>query len=449
MSEEKSISSAQDINKSRPYRTEQFDKVFFKVFSEQPFLSTISLEVTKVADEGVPTAYMASIKDEDGQYVFTSGFNPKFMDGLTQEEQVGVVCHEMYHLVFMHVTKRNVLDKRYAQLWNFATDLAINSLITNSGKDTKVLPSFCLLPGRRPKMGENSNKLSEAIADFMEKAPHLESSDWYFDKLKKIVEDPNNNDDKSNGNGDGVSGIETLDDHSGWGDIPVEVQDQMNEKIRGMLEKAAKEADRTNKWGNIPMEIRESIRELYSREIDWRQILRNFWGRTRSEERLSSLKKINKRAMYKFPGVKRKTRAEFVCFIDQSGSMADEDISLLFGELEGLAKETGIDVFVFDTEIDKKSHQKWKRKQPKPKLMRTRCGGTDFNAIADFLNSRENRGRWSGAIILTDGYAPKLGQVFDCKVLWVITEHGTLDAVRSGDLACKMKSPKKGFESHK
>jgi predicted metal-dependent peptidase len=136
-----------------------------------------------------------------------------------------------------------------------------------------------------------------------------------------------------------------------------------------------------------------------------------------------------------------------VNFIDQSGSMADEDIALLYSELEGLAKEVSIDTYNFDVTIDKKSHKSWKRGEKLPAIGRTRCGGTDFQCVADFCNDPENRGKWSGVIILTDGYAPKMGGVNGAKVLWVITETGSMDVVRPGDLAVKMKVEKQ-FKSY-
>jgi predicted metal-dependent peptidase len=77
-------------------------------------------------------------------------------------------------------------------------------------------------------------------------------------------------------------------------------------------------------------------------------------------------------------------------------------------------------------------------------MLRTRCGGTDFDAVAKFVNDTKNRGRWSGIIILTDGYAPTMSAVNGAKVLWVVTPSGTMDHVRPGDLACKMNAGEGG-----
>ena len=316
-------------------------------------------------------------------------------------------------------------------------DLAINSIIGE-----KNLPDACLIPGKNPIDPATGKEITGPYAAFIGKAPKLESSDFYFEKLREIEEQQ-----KKQGNNNSVTvavgkGMNSIDDHGKWGDLPPEVREQIRDKVRDMLEKAVKRADRTNDWGSVPHEIAEIIRKILSREIDWRAILRQFIGRCRSMERNSTIKRINKKAPYLFPGHKRKYKANFACFIDQSGSMSDDDIAMLFSELETFAGQTDLDVYHFDTQVDDRSHTVWKKGRPFPPAHRTRCGGTDFNCVRDFCNQPENRGKWSGIVMLTDGYAPTMGQIIGTRVIWVITEHGTMDAVRKGDLAVQMKKSK-------
>jgi predicted metal-dependent peptidase len=91
--------------------------------------------------------------------------------------------------------------------------------------------------------------------------------------------------------------------------------------------------------------------------------------------------------------------------------------------------------------MDLKSMYKWKKGHDMPR-MRTRSGGTDFDCVQRYCNLPENKGKWQGVIILTDGYAPTMGQVVGSKVMWVITPQGTMEAVRSGDYAIQMRKEK-------
>lgn len=431
------------MKKGSRYRSSEFDSDFFTLYMSNNFMGIVSMSVSKLADEGVPTAYMGARRVEN-DYELTMGYNPDFFRSLTPTERQGVIAHELYHLIFQHVTRRTVLDERMAKLWNVATDLAINSIIGEGN-----LPKICLFPGKRPtrtdpKTGKIVDAGDKDLCDFIEKAPKLQAADFYFEKMKEIIDERDN--DESD---DPSGGLMTLDDHDGWGDLPPEIEEELNERIRGLIESAVKGADQqSNGWGNIPAEISEYIRKMLSREIDWRSVVRQFVGRCRSVERVGTVRRLNKRAPWLLPGARRKTRAKFRCFIDQSGSMSDEDIALLFAELEGLAQETEIEVYHFDTEIDEKSRTIWRKGKPFPAAQRTRCGGTIFQAIADFCNRSDQRGLTDGVIILTDGYADIMGPIIGAKVLWVITPGGTLSTVRPGDLAVQMKKDEGQFKRH-
>lgn len=434
----------------------EFDHTMADFFLSNPFFGAISIEITKIFDIKQPTAYIG-VRLNGRQHEIIMGINPKFFRGLVNKQRHGVLKHELYHLIFQHIFSRAVGDTQYALMHNWASDMAINSII---GKEN--LPNICIIPGVRPmapakvidpatgkpmidpktkKPITNPNKLEPVqgpYADFIANAPVGQASDYYFEELRKIQD--------QQGDGDGSiaisSGIGTMDDHDQWKNLPADVQEQIKEKVRDMVANGVKRADRDNSWGDIPMEIQESIRRSVSREIDWRSIVRNFIGRTRSNDRTSTVRRINKKMPYLQPGVKRTLTSKFVVFIDQSGSVSDEDICLFFGELENLSSLTEIDVYHFDTEVDTKSKTVWKKGQPAPPAHRTRCGGTDFQCVIDYVNSKENRGIYSGVIIATDGYAGKPGQIIGAKTLWVITETGTTEAIPQGCLYAQMKKEK-------
>jgi predicted metal-dependent peptidase len=408
---------------------DHLNSVFLKLFRNEPFLGAISMAITKVGDTKQPTAYIGVRPNGKTQEV-VMGFNPKFMDEQTEEKQLGVIKHELLHMIFQHIFTRSVGEKSYQLLWNWATDLAINSII---GKEN--LPEMCLLPGHTPVDPKTGKKVEGPYAEYIQNAPLMMASDYYFEGLRKIQEEQGDSDcDIAIG-----SGIGTMDGHDHWKDLPSDVQEQIRDKMREMVGKAAEKAQIDNSWGSVPHEIQDVIRKMLSREVDWRSVLRNFIGRTRTLQRTSTVRKVNKKTPYVQPGVRRPTIANFACFVDQSGSVGDNDLSLLFGELESLSSLTTLDVYHFDTEIDLKSHTVWKKGSPTPKPHRTRCGGTDFSAVSNFLNSKENRGKYSGAVILTDGYADTMPMVIGTKILWLITETGTMSAPRPGDLAVQLK----------
>jgi predicted metal-dependent peptidase len=399
------------------------DKTLLELMQSEPFFGGMSINIPKVPDWKVDTAYVCA----DKQGNIKLGYNPDFMRGLTAKQKEGVIIHELFHVTFMHIAERSVADRKLSRLWNIATDLAINSII---GGDK--LPEFCLLPGRAPK--SDDAKLAALIKSF----PKLESADWYMARLQEYAEENG----KQNEEGEytlevGNENGETLDSHGGWGDVPDELRDVLREQVRELVEKGAKVAQQRASWGSIPSEIAGQIEALLKHELDWKAILRMFLGRARSMDRQSTMKRLNKRLPYMMPGAKRTTIANVLWAIDQSGSVGDEDVQRGLAEAFACSKEASIDIVNFDTEIDMSSFATVKNGQ-NFKWKRTRNGGTDFDCVQRFLNNPKNRGKYSAVIMFTDGYAPKMGAVVGTKVMWVITETGDVGAPRQGDLVVKM-----------
>jgi len=417
------------IPRENPYK--DFEKDFLQFTFDEPFLSSISRHIIKQEDWKKPTAYVGvsdmALDRKNPSYRMVMGYNPKFMAGLSGRQRQGIISHEMFHVALKHLTQRNTHDKNLARMHNIATDLAINSLI---GKAR--LPQAALIPGQVFHDHEGKPIKSE-VSDLIRSLPTNQSSEFYFEKIREFAEEQK----KKKPNDDPFAGVGPIDDHDMWDNMPADVQEEFENHIRNILQDAVNEADRTNQWGTLPHDMRDMIRKSLSREVDWRSILRAFIGRVRSQDRESTIKRINKKLPYIFPGVKRTFISNFACFIDQSGSMANEDIALLFGEMEGLAKHVEIDCFNFDTEIDLASSFKWKKGKRFPELKRTKCGGTSFDCIAEYCNNPKTP-HWDGIIILSDGYAPTMPMIRGSKVLWVITPTGTREYIREGDLVIKM-----------
>jgi predicted metal-dependent peptidase len=154
------------------------------------------------------------------------------------------------------------------------------------------------------------------------------------------------------------------------------------------------------------------------------------------------MKKLNRKVPYLFPGVKRGTIANFLFAIDQSGSMSNKEVQVGMGELLSLSKEASIDSINFDTEVDLNSLLTWKHGKDHD-WVRTRQGGTDVNCVAKYLSKEGVKNKYSGCIIYTDGYTPDLQAIPRVKVLWLITENGTRNPVRPGDLCVQIKHEKK------
>ena len=323
---------------------------------------------------------------------------------------------------------------------NWAADLAINSNIPE-----EELPDGGLIPGKEfgplteeqlEKMDEDAVARYNRMSTFISELPKGESTEWYFARL---MEDEQMKEDMDKQQGDGEGGVGEMDAHD-WDNMTQEQKELAAAKVKAAVAAAQKECDKTGQWGSVPAATQAEIRKLMSNEIPWQKLLQKFVGFTKRSTRSTSWNKINKKNPMIMPGSRKKTTASIAVYIDQSGSVGDHELELLFGELQSLARHTEFTTFHFDCDVDEESETVWKKNRGQMPH-RTRYGGTDFSAVAK--HAEKNKKRFDGYLILTDGYAPNPGHS-RMKRGWVITTDGAVQDWMGGrEFVIKMTGKKK------
>ena len=389
-------------------------------------------------------------------------FNPRFMASVAEKQSTpgtidpagcAVNEHEHFHLIFQHVTSRR---RDPHSLWNIATDLAINSMIARCDTLSR-LPGSLLLPGllnkgpADPKLPKEVQEAREKFNKIIAALPAEQASEWYFNKIKqesekqgyewgkkgmKVPGAPKPGDGESEGDEGWV--LWPSDQHEGWDDIPEELRDIVEGKIKHAMRKACEKADGSpNGWGNVPSELREEIRAMAFGSVDWRQILKNWTGMRQAGGRCRSIKRIDRKYPLIHPGIKRARNPNILIAVDQSGSVDDGQLARIYGALDGCSKKCTFDLLPFDHTVAEDDLKTWKR-NTKPTMMRVRGGGTSFDAVVEFVNRPENRNRWDGVIIATDGECsrPAASRV---KLAWLITPgHKLMFAPYDGEMLIEM-----------
>ena len=377
---------------------EAFDSRLVKLMMTEPFWASILRGVEKVVSHDIPTA-MVCFNKRTKRVEFH--WNPLFFQTLTRDQIFGVIKHEAMHIAFGHIGARYLEPQR---VFNWAADFAINSQIP-----LHELPEGLLYPGKGlpalsqeqvqslgPEKVEKYNALSDLIKGF----PVGESTEWYFTKLMES---------------DLAEFIEELwggdkdapmvsDEHMSMDDLSDEDKEMVKEIVRQTVDKAAREADNRQAWGSVSEETRRTIRESLVNVVDWKALLQNFCGNLRRGTRKTSWQRINKRMPGMASGARKGYESSIAVYIDQSGSVGDQALEVVFGALSHLTKRTEFITFTFDTAVDEKSEAVWK-KGGRNAALRTLCGGTDFNAPTKHANA--NKHRFDGYIIITDGEAAK------------------------------------------
>ena len=381
-------------NKEKKMTRKELDSHIVRLMLEEPFYAGVLRGVNYVETTSIPTAGVSTQNLE-----ITFYWNPYFLGSLSREQVCGLLKHESMHLALEHTTSRRMTPHI---VHNYATDLAINSDIPFD-----QLPEGGLVPGvlfkeltddQKSKMSQDAidryYRISEKIGSF----PKNMSSEWYF---KEILEDEEMSEDVQNSDGDGAIG---MDSHDEWGEMSESERELMKAKIKKSVEEAVKEADRSGRWGSVGSDTRKELRKLISNEVNWRAVLRQFCGMLRRGTRTTSWTRVNRKYAGMVAGSKRGYTSSIAVYIDQSGSVDNESLELAFAELRNLSSKVEFTTFHFDTDVDEKSETVWKRGKT-PEAKRTRCGGTNFETVTKHAN--DNRHKFDGYIIITDGEAPK------------------------------------------
>lgn len=94
-----------------------------KVLALYPYFGSVASGVEYEASESVQ-----SIKN-NGKTIY---YNPTYMTGLTVNEQLFVLAHELCHVAFRHFERGKGKD---AELWKTATDAVVNQLLKRDGME--------------------------------------------------------------------------------------------------------------------------------------------------------------------------------------------------------------------------------------------------------------------------------------------------------------------------
>jgi len=387
-------------------KTFNLDHHILKLLEREPFFAALSRRINKMPSTLIPTA---GVRVNPQSLQFEMLYNPEFFLKLTDEERLAVLMHEFYHLIFEHVTGRKPKDIG-PRVWNFATDLAINSHLPG-------LPEGCLMPG----VGH--------FADF----PKGLSAEQYLALLLKKMKDQEKEKGKGKGKGeedeegegggagsDGLPKEGQFDSHDEWSDG--EGGDQngeiAGERIKDFVKKAAEEAlgQGSSGWGSVPADMRRDIMARLESKVDWKKVLRYFIKTSRRSDSRSTPRRVNKRYRYIHPGKKVNRHANIAVSIDQSGSVSDAMLVAFFSELNKLSDLASFTVVPFDTRVDENLVFEWKKGQ-QVKKERVMCGGTDFNAPTKYVNEKA----FDGHIVLTDMAAPK-PVASKCQRMWMTTK---------------------------
>jgi len=423
---------------------------------DQEFFAVGILSLELVANWRIPTAAT------NGKKIWV---NPKFVQTLTIDEIIGLLCHEWMHVMFLHPFRGKDFDHI---TFNIAGDAVINYILLYEnklklpnprierrdaeGKDTEEMYGIILAenkakeptkggesePGGECENGDGKSDGSEESDNDGDGQPgsgdgEKEEGDKEGEGDKtdggenEEKESPEGNEEgNSKGGGgkesdeDGLSS-EKLSDKSFDEVIPYEGDEdetpqELESRIKETVEKALMIA-RTR--GTVPGWAEDLIKSLYEPVVPWEQIVQAWFGEKAKED--YTWKRPNRRYTDVYLPKLESPAVGHIAFLeDTSGSMHTEELSQISGQLEYLMDTFKMEMTIvyFDYSVQGVLHIDRGDKIDLNK--HPGRGGTNFVAPFEKLEEMNLIQDLKGIVVLTDGECHNFPEDPGIDVLWIL-----------------------------
>ena len=332
-------------------------------------------------------------------------YNSRFIMMLKPKEVEFLVGHEVLHVVYDHMGRRNDRDP---QIWNIADDYAVNADLKrhNVGQFITTVP--CLYETKY------DGKPAEEIYDDLMKNVQKINLD---DLINKLLDD--HMDDEGEGEGDSEG------DKEGEGKGRPRMSQEEKDRARAEMKQAIIQAAQSAEAGTIPKGVERLIKEVTDPQMPWRELLQtNLTSAIRTDY---SWMRPSRRAWHMdavMPGMTPGEEIDVVVSLDMSGSISNKQAQAFLGEIAGMMDSFDgykVHVFCFDTKWYNPQDFTSENLDTIDTYEPQGGGGTDFDVIFDYL--KEHAIEPKRLIVFTDGYpCGSWGDPDFCDTTWII--HG-------------------------
>lgn len=401
------------------------DKIKRKLLIKYPYFGRIISTLKYIEDEN---CYDHNGNPSAGTDSYNIYYHPKFMNRLTEEEQLFIFAHEISHIANNHIKRSKGKDP---ETWNIATDAVINANLKDDGltmveggvdipeaidydaesfyeklmkeqqnQDKKEKKKEKHEGRATHRMWDDSTKKQQASNESKQK-----ESQSILDRLLKKEKKQNPNQGEKNRIEELEKEIERLS-KQGENEIYIKNREQKQkefEKRKNQRTKQALGAGNTTKSEKIGLDNIGVSKRL----VDWRRLLKQ------NTKSLFDWSYQNATIEYGVvtPHLEKIEQSETEILLDTSGSISKEFLRNFLRECKNILKDSKLKVGCFDTEFY--GFHTIKTEEDIDSMEFTGGGGTDFNvAVNAFSRNVENR------IIFTDGWANMPEKQVDA--IWII-----------------------------
>lgn len=378
------------------------DKAIKLLMIKEPFYGSFIISMKKIATTKIPAIAGVRLSGMNIELLI----HPELWDELPMNIKVGVLKHEMEHIVFQHILMRDTMPD--ARIANIAADIVCNSYIP-----IVDLPEGVITIESSQFSGVFTNN------------DRWNGAQYYYNKLSKIKQDSYQGANNPSALRDLLEGItpipinyfEVVDFIDGSDELSQATKEMIKTQIDSLLKNAINAVG----MGNLPGEIEAYIKDLLvpiTPHFNWKAYMRTFAERG-FKTYVSRTKKRHSKRFPDFPGTKIKKHKSMLVAVDTSGSVSDLELNEFFNEIFHIWK-TGCEIDILEIDTELRGPIPYKGKWDGRVYGR---GGTDFTPGVTFYNTHYHE--YSALIYFTDGEGYCSTPAIDrTNILWVLTPYG-------------------------
>lgn len=334
-------------------------------------------------------------------------YNSRFIQKLKPREVEFLFGHEVLHVVYDHMSRRQDRDPTIS---NIAADYAVNADLKRHRVGDFITTVPCLYESKYDGKG-----YEYIYEDLMENAEKIDLDDL----LDKMLDE--HMDDSGDEGGEGEEG-----DKRGKRPKPLtaEEREQLKQEIKQNIINAAKGCEA----GQIPKGVERLIKDVTSPTMPWRELIQT--NLTSSIKQDYSFARPNRRGWHMdavMPGMTPGEEIDVDIAIDMSGSISNRQAAEFLTEIASMMNMFDgyrVHVFCFDTDIYNPQDFTSENLDDISQYEPAGGGGTDFDCIFQYLKKNDRCPK--RLIVFTDGMPwGSWGDADYCDTTWVI--HGSRD----------------------
>ena len=390
-------------------RVEVMDRIItarIGLLLRHPFFGNMATRLRIIAaDEWLGTAAV------DGRNLY---YNTQFFNAMNNKEIEFVVAHEILHMVFDHMGRR---EDRDPMIYNISADYIVNNTLVRDRIGT--IPSIVQCYQDFKYEGWTSEEVYDDVYEEAKK-----NGEEYLKQLGEMLDEHLDMEEGDEGSSDGDLG-EDGNGNATSGSKPTyskEEEKQIKDEIKENMISAAQSAGA----GNVPAEVARMIKELTEPKMNWRQILRQqIQSIIRSDYTFSRPSRKGQMSGAILPAMDFQDTIDLAVAIDMSGSISNKQGEDFLGEVKGIMEEYqdyNIKVWCFDTNVYNEQDFSSDNGEDLLDYEIIGGGGTDFMANWTYMKEQDYVPK--KFLMFTDGYAwDSWGDPDYCDTVFVIHSH--------------------------